>query len=117
MSDPHETTPEYEHRMADDGVGGLDSVPNIGDHISASFEELGNVVTDIVDLPDDAHIRPAGSFASADAAMSYLEQGGMVSTIGGVISPMPWVYFYKYFDDVLWEDIYQVYIRDESEEV
>jgi len=115
MTDPFETTPEYEHRMADDGVGGLDSVPNISDHISASFEDLGVVITDIGLLPADAHIRPAGSFASADTALSYLEQGGLVSTFNGELQPLPWVYLFKFFDEVLQENLYQVYIRDESE--
>lgn len=114
MTEPDETTPEYTRRMADDGSGGLDSESNISDHISTSFEDLGIVVTNPASLPPDAGIRPAGSFASADDALSYLEQGGMISTINGELQPLPWVYFHKHFDEVLWEYLYQVYILEDS---
>lgn len=115
MTEPDETTPEYTRRMADDGTGGLDSEGNISDHISASFEDLGTVVANPVDLPPEANIRPSGSFASADDALSYLEQGGLISTVGGELQALPWIYFLKTFDEVLWEYLYQVYIPDESQ--
>lgn len=115
MTDPDETTPQYTRRMADDGSGGLDTEGNISDHIALSFEDLGNVVISVGSLPSDAGIRPSGSFASANDALSYLEQGGMISTIGGILQPVSWVYFHKYFDEVLWEYLYQVYIREDSE--
>jgi len=116
MAEEFETTPEWVRRTADDGTGELDSVSGIEADIAAQFEIIGTVVTDEVDLPVDANIRLNGSFASPEDAIKYLEGGGLIAydTDGSPI-PLPWVYFLKTFNDILQEDVWQVYIRDDSD--
>ena len=115
MSEEFEKSPEWIRRTADDGTGELDSVSGIEADIASQFEIIGTVVTDEIDLPVDANIRLNGSFTSPEDAIKYLEGGGLIAydTDGSPI-PLPWVYFLKTFNDILQEDVWQVYIRDDS---
>ena len=115
-TDQFENTPEYLHRMADDGLGGLDTVENIDAAIHSSFTDMGNVYTDPENIPETASMRLAGTFSSADNARSYLEYGGLIVTedAGETVVPIGFVYFLRWFDDVTQEYLYRVYIDEES---
>lgn len=116
MSTPDfETRPEYIRRMADDGGGGLADPSGVEGNISSSFEDLANVVTDVADLPNTTTIRPNGAFADASALHEYLDRGGLVVTDGfGNTEPIGFVWLVKAFDDILQQDIWQVYIDEET---
>lgn len=113
---PEETQAGHTGRMADDGMGQVDSEANIAANIASEFGTLGTVVTDESSLPMDASFRPAGRFTDAHDAETYLESGGLVlrDAFGNTI-PFPWVYWLRVFDEILEEDTYQVYIRDDSD--
>ncbi len=115
-TDHYENTPEYLHRMADDGSGGLDTVENIDSRIASSFEDMGTVYTSEGSIPSKASIRLAGTFSSADNARSWLEYGGLVVTedAGASVVPIGFVYFFREFDEVTQEYLYQVYIDEVS---
>ncbi len=108
---------EYIRRMADDGAGNLASDSQIQDNISEAMALLGNVTTDPDDIPVGASIRASGLFTDSADALEYLELGGLVATSGGDNIPLPFVHFLYYYDDDLQEEVYQIYISDESEEV
>jgi len=115
-TDHYEKSPEYLHRMADDGSGGLDTVENIDNHIKSSFEDMGTVYTDEASIPSTASIRLAGTFAGADNARSYLEYGGLIVTedAGATVVPIGFVYFLREFDEITQEYLYRVYIDEVS---
>lgn len=115
-TDHYENTPEYLHRMADDGMGGLDTVENIDNRISSSFTEMGTIYTDEESIPETASVRLAGTFSTADNARSYLEYGGLIVTedAGATVVPIGFVYFLKEFDEVTEEYLYRVYIDEDS---
>lgn len=111
----HETKPEYTRRMADDGLGGLASLPDVEQAISDSFEELGQVVTIPGDLPGTATIRPSGAFSDAEDAKEYLDRGGLlvVDSLGDV-EPIGFVYLLKEFDETLEMYIWTVWIDEDT---
>ncbi len=110
-----ETKPEYIRRMADDGLGGLASLPAIEGSVSDSFDELGNVVSDPGDLPGTATVRPSGSFSDAESAKEYLDRGGLlVVDSAGNVEPIGFVWFLTEFDEVLQMDIWTVYIDEDT---
>jgi len=115
-TDHYEKSPEYLHRMADDGMGGLDTVENIDARIASSFEDMGTVYTSEGSIPSTASIRLAGTFAGADNARSYLEYGGLIVTedAGATVVPIGFVYFLREFDEVTQEYLYRVYIDEVS---
>ena len=116
MTEEFEKSPEWIRRTADDGTGNLDDVSGIEADVAAQFQIIGTVVTDEVDLPVDAHIRLNGSFFHPDDARKYLESGGLIAyDTNGEPIPLPWVYFLKTFNDILQEEVWQVYIRDDSD--
>lgn len=110
-----ETQPEYVRRMADDGGGGLASLPDVESAIAASFAELATVVTDPASLPVTTSIRPAGAFVDADDLADYLESGGLVVTdSSGNYEPIGFVWLLKTFNEMLQEYVWQVYIDSVS---
>lgn len=110
-----EERPEYIHRVSDDGAGGLEDTAGIADNIAATFTDLGTIYTDTGDIPSSASIRAAGAFTDAYAARQYLEGGGLSATDNdGNVVPIGFVYFFQYFDEVLEEDVYEVYIDDDT---
>lgn len=113
---PDEDRPDYTHRMADDGGGGLDTPANIQDHIDLSFEDLATIFTDPASIPTSASVRPAGSFTDAHDAMTYLETGGLVATenSGANTIPIGFVYMLKEFDEVLEDWLFTVYIDEDT---
>jgi hypothetical protein len=113
---PEETQAGHTGRMADDGSGQVDTESNIAANIAAEFGTLGTVVSDEMSLPVDSSFRPSGRFTDAHDAETYLESGGLVlrDDLGNTI-PFPWVYWLKTFDEILEEDVYQVYIRETSD--
>lgn len=115
-TDHYEKSPEYLHRMADDGLGGLDTVENIDARIHTSFSDMGTVYTSEGSIPETASIRLAGTFAGADNARSYLEYGGLIVTedAGATVVPIGFVYFLREFDEVTQEYLYRVYIDEVS---
>lgn len=117
MSTPDfESKAEYIRRMADDGLGDLASQSEVEANISASFAQLGTVVSDESLVPVSATIRPAGSFTDADSLHRYLEDGGLVVTDGaGNVEPIGFVWIVESFDDILFEITYQVYIDEDTQ--
>lgn len=110
-----ESKSEYAQRMADDGAGGLATPSEIADNISDSFEDIAQLVTDIGDLPVTTTIRPNGTFSDAHSCYEYLIEGGLVVTDGSDnTQPIGFVWVVKEFDDFLHEDVYTVYIDDET---
>ncbi len=110
-----ENKPEYTRRMSDDGAGDLASLPQVESAISGSFDELGQVVTDTGDLPGTATVRPSGSFSDAESAKEYLDRGGLlVVDSDGDVEPIGFVWFLKEFDEVLQQDVWTVYIDEDT---
>lgn len=110
-----ETTPEHINRMADDGAGNLRLPPAIEAQIETEFSELGTVITDPDDLPANTSIRLSGGFTDSQDALGYLERGGLATvTETGEHLPTSFVYFVQYWDEVLFEYVYQTYISDDS---
>lgn len=110
-----ESKPEYIRRMADDGLGGLGDILSIEAAVSASFAELGTVTTDVEDIPISASVRANGVFTDADDMGTYLENGGLVVTDEfGNREPMSFIWVHKYYDDVLLQNVYQVYIDENT---
>lgn len=102
-------------RLADDGAGNVDTPENIAANIETEFGMIANVVTDIGDIPGTASVRPAGRFLEPGACREYLEIGGLVhSDVDGNPVPASFVYLLKYYDDILLQWIYQVYIDRDS---
>jgi len=114
-TDWQENKPEYVRRMSDDGGGGLASLPEVEDNLVASFEEVVLVVDDPADLPATASIRPAGSFSDAESLKEYLDSGGLlVVDASGNTEPIGFVWCLMMFDEVLQQDVWQVYIDDNT---
>lgn len=110
-----ESKAEYIRRMADDGLGGLDTLPGVKANISTSFEDLATVVTLSGDLPVTTTIRPNGSFSDAASLHEYLETGGLVVTDGGGFTePIGFVWLLKEFDDILEQYVWTVYIDENT---
>lgn len=111
----NETTPQYIRRTATRGGGGLASEAQIQANIQADMASLGNVVTDLIDIPGTASARANGVFTETEAMMDYLETGGLVaSTDTGDYEPMSFVYLYQRFDDVLNCLVWEVYIDEDT---
>lgn len=114
-TDWHENKPEYVRRMSDDGIGGLATPSEVEDAIDASFVELGEVVTDPGEIPGTASVRPSGSFSDAESAKEYLDRGGLlVVDSAGNVEPIGFVWLLKEFDQVLQQDIWTVYIDEDT---
>ncbi len=110
-----ESKGEYIRRMADDGSGNLASQALVDTNISDSFEELATVVTDIGDLPTTTSIRPNGTFTDAESCQQYLETGGLIVTDAAEnVEPIGFVWLLKEFDDILNQDIWTVYIDQDT---
>ena len=110
-----ETKAEYIRRMADDGLGGLGSQAQVDANIASSFEDIAIVLTDEGDIPSSASSRTNGTFSDAESAHEYLERGGLVVTDGaGNTEPIGFVYVLKWFDDILNEWVWSVYIDDDT---
>jgi hypothetical protein len=110
-----ESKAEYIRRMADDGTGALEDVPGIEANISASVEDVAQVVTDVADLPNTTTIRLNGTFSDASDLHEYLEAGGLVVTDGsGNTEPIGFVWVLEEFDDILYQTMYQVYIDEDT---
>lgn len=110
-----ETRPEYIRRMADDGVGGLATPSEIEDNVDASFDNLATVVTDVESLPETTTIRPSGAFSDAQSLFEYLHAGGLVVTDeSGNVAPIGFVWLVQYFDDILQQEVWQVYIDEDT---
>lgn len=110
-----ENKPEYVRRMADDGGGGLADLPEVEANLAASFEELALVVDDPADLPATTTIRPAGSFSDADSLKEYLDKGGLlVVDSSGNTEPIGFVWLLQMYDEVLEQDVWQVYIDEDT---
>ncbi len=106
-----ETSPEYIRRMADDGAGNLADLPTVEGNLSASFDDLGTVVTSPASLPVTTSIRPNGVFANADDMREYLDSGGLIAYDTDTTSiPFSWVYILEEFDELLQEPLWTVYI-------
>lgn len=111
----NETPPQYIRRTATKGGGGLATEAEIQAKIQEDMESLGNVVTDIGDIPGTASARANGVFTDAESAMEYLETGGLVaSTDTGDYEPMSFVYLYQRFDAVLDCLVWEVYIDQDT---
>ncbi len=111
----HENKPEYTRRMSDDGLGGLADLTEVEQAISDSFDELGNVGLVIGDIPSTASIRPSGSFSDAESAKEYLDRGGLlVVDSAGNVEPIGFVWFLSEYDEVLEQQIWTVYIDDDT---
>lgn len=114
-TDSFETSAEYMRRMADDGSGNLADLPTVEASLSASFGDLGTVVTDEAFLPGTTSIRPNGVFTNADDLREYLDQGGLIAYgSDGKSIPFSWVYILEQFDDVLQENVWQVHIDSDT---
>lgn len=109
-----ETKAEYARRMADDGGGGLASQAQVEANIEASFSDVANVLTDPGDVPASASVRPAGRFGTADDLKEYLELGGLVASDGVNTVPMGFVYVLQEYDEIYEQDMYIVYIDEDS---
>lgn len=110
-----ESKAEYIRRMSDDGAGGLADQADIEDNISASFEDIATLVEAVEDLPVTASIRPNGSFSDASSCHEYLIGGGLVVTDdAGKTEPIGFVWVVKEFDEILWQNVFTVYIDDET---
>lgn len=111
-----ETSPEYIRRMADDGAGDLADLPTVESNLSASFSDLGTVITDPGDIPGTASIRPNGVFTNADDLREYLDQGGLITyDTDEKAVPFSWIYILEAFDEVLQEQTWQVYIDSQTD--
>lgn len=111
----HETKPEYIRRIADDGTGGLADLPEVQQAISDSFDELGQVVDIVGDLPGTATIRPSGSFSDAEDAKEYLDRGGLLAVdSSGNVEPIGFVWLLREYDEVLEQIIWTVYIDEDT---
>lgn len=112
---PEETQSEWIGRAADDGTGQVASDAQIQANIRAEFETLGTVFDNEGDIPFTASLRAAGRFTDPHDAADYLELGGLViRDENGDTVPIGWVYFNHYFDEVLEEDVYEVYIDEDT---
>lgn len=112
----HEPKPEYTRRMADDGEGGLAPLPEVVQAIADSFTELGQVVTDVEDLPLTATIRPAGAFSDAESAKEYLDRGGLLVVDDEKnVEPIGFVWFLQEWDPVLEQYVWTVYIDENTD--
>lgn len=102
--------------MADDGGGNLASESEIIDNISLSFEDMGTVFTSAGSIPVTATVRAAGSFTEAHSAMEYLESGGLIATegSGSDVIPIGFVYFLEEFDEILQENLFTIYIDEDT---
>lgn len=115
-------TPQFEsqaeeiRRLADDGLGGLASIPEIEASLQTEFSNMSIVITDPGDIPADASIRPNGAFADPYDLKEYLDEGGLLTydQFGNAI-PFPWVYSLAEWDEYLQTYVWQVYIRETSE--
>lgn len=115
MTTPNdETHSEYIARIADDGTGSVRSNSEIIDQIAAEFANMGTVYTDLGDIPSTATMRASGQFASPEDALEYLHRGGLVGSDGDDVIPLGFVYFYEEFDDTYYENIYTVYIDEDT---
>jgi len=112
---PEESQSEHIGRMADDGTGQVADDATIQAHIREAFETLGAVFDDPNEIPFTASLRAAGRFTDAHDAEEYLERGGLViRDENGDTVPIGWVYFNHYFDEVLEEEVYEVYIDEDT---
>jgi hypothetical protein len=111
-----ETRKDLEHRHADDSSA-LGSTGFIQANIDADFALLGNIVTDLGDLPGDANPRGAGIWTDPKGAQTYLDDGGSLLHYesDGTPTPSGLVYFYRFEDEFTGEIFWEVYIKDESE--
>lgn len=110
-----ESKAEYIRRMADDGAGDLADLGEVETNIATSFSDVANVVTDPGDLPVTTSIRPNGSFTDAQSMREYLEQGGLVVTDGaGNLEPIGFVWALQEFDDILYQEVWTVYIDEDT---
>jgi len=111
----HEDRPDYVHRMADDGSGGLDTPAAIKSALSTEAANLGNVVTTVGALPGTAEIRPAGIFSDPMDVKEYLERGGLLVDDGlGNTAPQSFVWLLEFYDDVLQTTVWQVYVDTDT---
>ena len=111
----HEDVLGYIRRTADDGVGGLASEAQIQAKIEEDMATLGNIVTDLEDLPPTATSRANGVFTDAQSAMEYLDEGGLVAIDDmGEYVPMSWVHFFQYFDEGIGTMVWEVWIEKDS---
>lgn len=110
-----ETRRDIEHRHADD-AGDLGTTGYIQDQIDADFELLGNIITDLGDLPGDASPRGGGIWTDPRAAQVWLDDGGSLLHYesDGTPTPSGLVYFYRFVDEFTGEIFYEVYITDGS---
>lgn len=114
-TDWFENKPEYIRRVSDDGAGGLGTPAQVEGAIDASFAELGEVATTVGDIPSTATVRPSGSFSDAESCKEYLDRGGLLVVDGaGDVEPIGFVWLLKEFDEVLQQDVWTVYIDDDT---
>ena len=110
-----ETRRDLEHRHADDSSS-LGDTTFIQGQIDADFSLLGNIITDLGDLPGDANPRGAGIWTDPKGAQVYLDDGGALLHYDsdGTPTPSGLVYFYRFTDPDTGEVFWEVYIKDES---
>lgn len=101
--------------MADDGAGGLADPSAVAANVSASFEDLATVVTDIGDLPTSTTIRMSGVFSDASDLHEYLEAGGLIATDeDGYAEPLGFVWLLQHYDDILEQEMWTVWIDQDT---
>lgn len=109
-----QTHSEYLNDLHDDG-GSLASPSEVESRIESDFEQMGTLYTDQGAIPSTATVRESGTFTDPWAAMEYLSNGGLHATDDmGDLVPIGFVYFYQYFDDLLQQDAYVVYIDEDT---
>lgn len=112
---PEESQSEHIGRMADDGTGQVAPDSEIQANIAADFATLGTVFGDVNDIPDTASFRAAGRFTDPHAAAEYLELGGLVIRDDqGNLQPIGFVYFLQYYDEILEDWVYEVWIDEDT---
>lgn len=113
--DTNEGRADLEYRHADD-TGNLGDLAHIQAGINADMALLGNVITDLGDLPGDANPRGGGIFDDPKAMQTYLDDGGSLLHYDSDGSPTPsgLVYIYRFEDEDTGLIYYEIYIKDDS---
>jgi len=112
---PEESQSEHIGRMADDGTGQVADDATIQQNVRDAFSTLGTVFDDVGDIPLTASFRAKGRFTDAHDAETYLELGGLViRDENGDTVPIGWIYFNHYFDEILEEEVYEVWVDDDT---
>lgn len=95
--------------------GGKATLAEYQSNVADAFAQMGSIYTDTGDIPSTATVRESGVFTNPYDAMKYLESGGLVaSDSSGEVVPIGFVYLYEYYDELLQQTVYKVYIDEET---